>query len=196
MLILLATSIMGCNTKRQIKYISLDSFNKSMFDWHLGSYWIMEDSATGRIDSFYVKEYRPGQTSESEDKVYEYLQIAILEVNTINPTATQTWFVSLGVTGNPYENTVGFLVNNNVDSSYEIPVYFPCQIQYSNFTFYGKYDVYNNSYFNSLEFYVHINKIQYFAVLINYSSGLLKLFSGPFINNHTWELIRSSIVRS
>ncbi len=48
----------GCKRGDDRAFYSIDATTKSLLNWQAGSYWIMQDSTTGQIDSFYVVSYK------------------------------------------------------------------------------------------------------------------------------------------
>ena len=87
---LLLTGAIGCH-KDSVPNYPVDADLKKAFNFKVGSYWVYEDSISGRIDSFYVSEnvaqneFYSGTPSYTEDNI----AISIKELN-INSYSNDT----------------------------------------------------------------------------------------------------------
>src|SRR4051812_28248698 len=74
-------------------YFNVDPFLKSMFNWQAGSYWIMQDSASGQVDSFYVTAWVDFYIN-SENRAYERFYVVLEEKNNSNLADSFRWYLS------------------------------------------------------------------------------------------------------
>jgi len=164
---------------------------KAYFDYQVGSYWVMKDSATGVLDSFYVTSYQVDKASSYRERIGVYM-------------LWQNGKASLSLDINPYsvylstEFKTSYIV-------YDIAINYPFWL--------GKHDSYNAQY--EMFFYpkLEINGIFEDSVYVaccnskdpstsyhdtisfNRSKGLLKMHFNNEIDKHNWVLQRQKIIK-
>lgn len=182
--------------KNEVRVVHIDPLVKATFDWHEGSYWVMQDSATGQIDSFYVWYYNDRYSRSSEDKDLEIVNIVFREVNSSNLADSTAWGVTLSA---ELLNSIEFSPDDfphSWDSTCGFSGFFPCPIQYSDFHYISNGKQYQNVYFNSTEFVFGTNPLGFhLTAALNYNEGIVYLSSYCSKYRHTWFLLRHNIVR-
>lgn len=87
--------VLGCRKPKQHRR-PLSSELKALFGYNIGTYWIYQDSISGKVDSFYVyySEFRtdinPGGTGEDADR----MDISVKK-HTVDPNDSEKWYISL-----------------------------------------------------------------------------------------------------
>lgn len=185
--LLLLASLNACS-KYEHSYRSVDPAVKAHIDWRPGSYWIMQDSASGALDSFYVASYKTGTFHGSDDRDNETISIVVKESGLPFANDTMKWYVHVGDLGNTYNLIVdASLFFDKSFNMYGLGIYF-----YPLSTF--KID--NISYqkarvgifsdgpptYNSLTLAMHD------------TNGFIYICVKSIVFNHTWFLIRNKIV--
>lgn len=187
---LIALFFMGCK-KSEKPFYPIDPLVKDLFNWQPGSYWIMQDSATGQIDSFYIISYKSGVFTGSYDD-NETLNINFDEVNISDTFPTVPWHIEVGEVGNQLDVQLGYYLFNNRDSAFSWISFF-YNIPYSDIvlTFNGK--SYSNVYYNSTAFFV-INAPGYLSIAINKAFGFVYIKVMQPNYKRTWFLLRHHII--
>ncbi|MBS1644913.1 MAG: hypothetical protein JST36_07745 [Bacteroidetes bacterium] len=183
--------------KNEVRHVPLDPLVKATFDWHEGSYWVMQDSATGQIDSFYVWYYRNWYSLSSEDKNFEFLTVAINVVNTSD--ISDSLEMQIGLASDYNRSTIEFNLGKSSDlsdSTFGINGFFPCPKEYSDVSYTINGEKFEHVYLNSTDFghYPVVPKNN-LSLAVNLERGILFLACKGSIYRHTWYLLRHTIVR-
>lgn len=188
--LLLVIVFFGCSNKDEPFY-SLNPRTKFLFDWQPGSYWIMQDSASGQIDSFYVRAYHKG-LHQGYGYSNESLHINFVEVNMANALDTIAWAVEVGENGSCCYVKIG-----NYDNSGS--GYFINSVHFENtpvadlpLSFNGK--TYTHAYYNSSLLSIDSVLQNNLTIAINKESGYIYIRDHTDTHKHTWFLIRKHIV--
>jgi len=182
--------------KDEVRHVPLDPLVKATFDWHEGSYWVMQDSATGQIDSFYVYYYNRFEDDGYMDYIYECVTVAFKEVNVSNPNEATNWFVYMNPTRGVQYGDLCYRYDAGWDSLFRFNNFFPCPKEYSDFSFVSNRKQYQNVYFNSTVFIFGTNPLGvHLTAALNYNEGIVYLSSYCTKYKHTWYLLRHNIVR-
>lgn len=105
---MLAAGLAGCNEHKQ-QYVSIDEGLKSKVHWKPGSYWIMQDSATSRIDSIYVVSNVSRVNEGQDNRSNEVLDISLNEVSVAAPAQDSAWwYMAIGDNGNTVQADLFF----------------------------------------------------------------------------------------
>ncbi|MEO6832010.1 MAG: hypothetical protein ABI378_06680 [Chitinophagaceae bacterium] len=178
----------GCNKDKGV-YTPIDPFIKSMFNWQKGSYWIMDDSLTGQIDSFVVDTFHRDIRNGSYGSTYEFVFIYVFEFDSNSGEFVATWHVDLDPDSRL--NEFALELGQTSDSFANLPQVFPAPPGYSDFLFSCNGKAYSHVYYNSSLFYGTPNA--YMSLYINQSDGLIKMDIKSFNYRRVWELIVSKI---
>ena len=169
-------------------YTSIDPQIKAHFNWQRGTYWVMQDTATGQIDSFYVASNMSDVTQGSDNNTNEELYILINEVSLSMTTLDSAhWFVSLGKTGDVTDVEMGIYLHNYQDFFLANSSALIDSFSHSLFLC-GT--VYNDVYIGQ---YYYINNIVS-RIIFQSVDGFIyvKLVYQDY--NHTWCLLRKNII--
>lgn len=192
--VLLLLIFSGCKPSDG-NYTPINPELKAYVNWRQGSYWIMQDSATGQIDSFYVESYDSSLHISVNDGTNEELDIQIREVCISSITNdTSYWYVNIGGLGNPQDDEIGVFWDSN--KSYKSGLYFTgffnsgypeitrnfCGVSYQQTHISETGDVFPNP-------------TTFLLMATQYNNGFLYIKSNYKTYNHTWCLLRSNIVR-
>lgn len=94
-LIILVLAIAGCK-KEDTAYYGINDGSKELFRWKKGSSWLMSDSLTKRVDSFFVVDAESSWTPPSDGRSYEHLKINISEINLTDTGSVVNWHIDIG----------------------------------------------------------------------------------------------------
>ncbi|MBS1645002.1 MAG: hypothetical protein JST21_18770 [Bacteroidetes bacterium] len=164
----------------------------AFFDYQVGSYWVMKDSATGVLDSFYVTTYYVDKSS-----YWENTSVYILRENA-------NAYLSVDLDPASVRLGSGF-TNSNIGVSYDLAINYPFWL--------GKHDSYNAQY--EMFFYpkLTINGSSEDSVYVacgnsnspgnsysdtisfNRSKGLLQMNFNNTLEKHNWILQRQKIIK-
>lgn len=163
---------------------------KDYFDYQVGSYWVMKDSATGVLDSFYVSRYYVINST-----IDEIINVYMLR---------QNGNANLSLDIYPYKVQLSLTTSNNY-VAYDIVGSFPFRL--------GKLDSYNAQYEmffypkltinGSIEDSVYVaccnskdpNNSYHDTISFNRSKGLLQMNLNNAIGKHNWILQRQKIIK-
>jgi len=178
------------NTLRQI-----NSIIKAGINWQVGSYWIMQDSATMEIDSFWVTNYITGvNESTSNNGNNETITILINEINKKSPNSSivANWIISAGNIGNIDAAEIGFRLHGNLDSTVAVEnIFFPTPY-YSRNMFNGV--SYDTVYLRSAGQISNIVN-EHFYIANQRQNGIIYININFGSYQHTWFLKQLNIIR-
>ncbi len=179
----------GCKTS-DVPYYSVDPLAKSIFNWDVGSYWIMQDSTTGQIDSFYVVSYSNKTNHAAGGYNNEAIHINIDEVNLSVPSTITPWSVDIGGISNFHNLYFGYNIASRSDSSIAYTAFFS-SVTHSNTTLIRNGKTYSSVYYDDSIMYLgHV-----LNAAVNPSDGLIWIRSYYGTYNHVWDLKNKKIVR-
>ncbi|MBS1616322.1 MAG: hypothetical protein JST06_09430 [Bacteroidetes bacterium] len=190
--LLLLASLNACS-KYEHSYRSVDPAAKAHIDWRPGSYWIMQDSASGALDSFYVSSYKEGTFYGSDERSNETISITVKERGLPLATDTTQWGFSVGYSGDPVNIVFYCYMLNQKKTATGINAYiFLSGTELDTFVADGKR--YQKVYYTTMVD-AYPNPNYYLNVGMQDTDGFvyIKLLSQNF--SHTWFLIRNKIVR-
>ncbi len=185
--IIVLACLSACN-RNDGYYRSVDPAAKAHIDWRPGSYWIMQDSASGALDSFYVASYKEGISYGNDESSNETINISIKESGLPFAKDTLSWYINLGSLGNVVNPTLGayLLVDKSFDMS-NLVIY-----SYPLFTFTINHIIYRNvrlgAWSDKLPTY------NYLTLIMHDTDGFVYINIRSINFNHTWLLIRNKIV--
>ena len=166
-------------------------FFAKIFSWEAGSYWIMQDSATGRIDSFYVMSREISSSSAAEDE-WQAMETQIMQVNTADSNEWTRWHFRSP--GNGIESHLRLTTSSEPDSLEYFPGFFYYPSAYQSISFSSNGRLYNNVYYNSTEIdFPQSTKKLSLAVSSEFGLIWMKVNFRSYM--HTWHLIRNKINR-
>jgi len=98
------TGMYSCKKNNPVPHRIIDADLKGAFDFQPGTYWILRDSLTGQVDSFYVRGTSSNNlTSGNPSYTFDEITVDIKEVNeTPAGSDTARWGIGLE------QNEVGF----------------------------------------------------------------------------------------
>lgn len=188
--IILLACLSACN-RHDTYYRSVDPAAKAHIDWRPGSYWIMQDSASGALDSFYVVSYKEGTFYGSDERSNETISISIHESGLPSATDTTIWGVYIGDGGDPVNIKLDVLLKSQDKDALSDMYPFLPDFERDSFVVSGKsyYHVYLTNWGDvypkpNYELAIGMQNIDGFVYI--------KLSVPNF--NHTWFLVRNKIV--
>jgi hypothetical protein len=186
--------IAGCRFGDKGSYTPSDPQVKSRTDFRPGSYWIMQDSATGQVDSFFVTNYLDTIHYSVEDRSNELIIVQIKETALSSSTTdTTNWFVRVGQLGNPQEISVGSMLQDDSTLVMQLtniyaPVYALAALTVNGRTYSNVYMTTGSGYLPQLG--------QYLIVAIQGNNGFAYISMNYRTYHHTWFLLRANVVHS
>ena len=188
-LFVLLILVIGCKKEESKVGFQLSPALRDFYKWKPGSYWVMQDSASGDLDSFYVTEYREF-TTPVRGFLSEAIEITIRQVPVDRAADTTTWQLILNYVSDNYLS----YEHRGVKMYFTNIILDPYRLKYDSVN-------YNGIWYHSAvhaDTYYALGSVpdsrQKMSLVLNKSNGLLYLKTSEDQASRTYT-IRSSRIR-
>jgi hypothetical protein len=186
-LLILVLSLGACVAKDEVRYIPQNQVD--YFSYQRGSYWIMQDSLTGRVDTFRVLRNERRLVKDDYNEQWEMIGVDVGQYHAASPADSALWTIGLSPAAAPTLQHMNYGLN--IKSSFAQFARLPLLVNTPTLSLHGQ--VYTNVTLHSMGQSAMStgNPVFIPAFYFNKSAGLLKIRMRTGDSTRIWEAMKA-----